>query len=126
METIRPETRPAADPRTAYPRTVFVRVSEEEKSSIAARAKASGISESRLLARLATEGAPPPTVEERDDLRAVRALLSRLSSSLAEIAMRLDVARLRPEMEPPTADEIAATIKVASAVSRGLAKRLRL
>lgn len=125
MQSNRPEATPIPS-KSAYPRTVYVRATEEEKARISARAKASGISESRLLARLATEGAAPPTLEEREDLRAVRLLLSRLASSLGEIAMRLDLAKTNPSAEPPTVEEIAATVRVADALSRGLAKRLRI
>lgn len=72
---------------------VFVRATADEKKRITARAKASGLSSSRYLVRLATEGRSPPTLEERQRVETFLYLVRR--AGLAVTALRANAAGMR-------------------------------
>lgn len=111
-------------PCTQYRKTIYVRATDEEQAVIYERAKAAGVSASRYLARLATEGRPPPSQEEREDLRGIRFLLVKMATNLSHLTHATTQANLRGETGPG-AEEIGAVLRGVAILSRELKKRLK-
>src|SRR5579871_3359901 len=65
-----------------FPKTIFVRASEEEKTRIYDRAANSNMSASRFLVQGALIGKPPPTTEERAEIERHLRLFLRAHRSL--------------------------------------------
>src|SRR3712207_101336 len=81
-------------PCRSYPHRIEVRASRSEKERITALAQEARVSASRYLVRLAVEGKPPPTEEEREQLRSLRFYLEKVSTNLSQLAHRASRAAL--------------------------------
>ena len=110
-------------PCRSYPRHIHVRATDAEQRCIYALARASRVSASRYLVRLATEGKAPPTLEERELLRSLRFLLEKIGTNLNQLAHRANRAAIRGEPFPPR-EEILAVLNGVSILSRALKRRL--
>ena len=111
-------------PCTQYRKTIYVRTTDAEQAVIYERAKAAGMSASRYLARVATEGRPPPSQEEREDLRGIRVLLVKMATNLSRLTQETIQANLRGEAGPGS-EEISAVLRGIAILSRELKKRLK-
>ena len=110
-------------PCKSYPCPIYLRASPEERQRIVRLAEDSAVSTSRYLVRLATEGRPPPSRAEREDLRSLRYLLQKIGNNLNQVAHRLNRAVYTGET-PPTESEIASVVRAVRLLTRDLQRRL--
>jgi hypothetical protein len=106
-----------------YPHTLYVRATAQEKRRIETLARAAQVSASRYVVRTVLEGQPPPTEEERQELRTLRFLLEKVSVNLNQIAHKTNRAWLRGEPLPPQ-QEIDGVVQGVKRLSQEIRKRL--
>ena len=107
----------------SYPHHIPVRVSAAERTQLVAAARAAGMSLSRYIVQAITQNRYPPTIEERDELTALRVQLERVGINLNQVARRLNAAA-QGKMSAPALSEVRATARAIRELSREIGRRL--